>query len=408
MLYSVMKLSGVEHRGLGRQALSVNDKLQAVREKKPLGILCGIAIIAVLIGTLWPFNPFPPNRSSWLPEANGVRFGGPGLIVSKAPLKVEGAEPRKSCSLELLLRPASVEGSYTILSFYAPNNPRQFLVRQWTDGLLVTHDILNAQNKVKSTKFDVDHAFQQGKLVLLTITSGPSGAVVYLNASQVQVFSRFTISQSELSGQIVMGTSPVDYQPWLGEVRGLAIYSKELTPAEVYRHYGNWIGGRGVNPPDLDGALAHYAFTERAGHEIHNTVASGPGLEIPEYFGIPHKALLTSAVKEFEANRRYVTDVLQNIAGFAPLGFILCAYLSLTRTRRKAILSATLAGGILSFVIELLQAYIPQRVSGTTDIITNTLGTALGAVLVQPRMVHTILRRTKLITTCENSDSKQN
>jgi hypothetical protein len=375
--------------------LAVNDKLQATQENKRLGFLCGIAIIVVLIGTLWPFNPFPPNRVSWLPDANGIRFGGPGLVVSKAPLKTEGGD-KNSCSLELLLRPASIEGSYTILSFYAPNNPRQFLVRQWTDGLLVTHDILNAQSEVKKKKFDVDHAFQQGKLLLLTITSGPNGTVVYLNASQAQFFSRFTISQSELSGQIVMGTSPVDYQPWPGEIRGLAIYSKELTASEVSRHYGNWIGGFGVDPPDLDEVIARYDFTERAGSEIHNAVASGPSLEIPKHFGIPHKAMLTSAIKEFEANRRYVTDVLLNIAGFVPLGFILCVYLSLTRTRPRAILSATFAGGLLSFVIEVLQAYIPQRVSGTTDIITNTLGSALGAVLTRPSMVRTILGRTKL------------
>jgi VanZ family protein len=386
----------------------LSDKLQTMREKKRLGTLCGIAIIAVLIGTLWPFNPFPPNRISWLPEANGIRFGGPGLVISKAPLRAQGAEPGKPCSLELLVRPASIEGSTTILSFYTPDNPSQFLVRQWTDGLLVTHDTFNAQHKIKRTHFDVDHAFQQGKLLLLTIASGPSGTVVYLNGSQTQVSPRFKISQSELLGQIVMGTSPVDYQPWSGEVRGLAIYSKELTAAEVSRHYKNWIGGRGVDPPDLEGTIALYAFTEGAGHEIRNAVWSGPSLEIPEHFGIPHKAMLTSAVKEFEASRRYAIDVLLNIGGFAPLGFIFCAYLSLMRTRRKAFLSAVLAGGILSFVIEVLQAYIPQRVSGTTDIITNTLGTALGAMLAGSSMVRAILGRTKLFPTWGNSVSQQN
>jgi VanZ family protein len=377
--------------GLARQALSIKDKPQATREKKYLGIFCGVVIMVVLVGTLWPFNPFPPNRISWLPDANGIRFEGPGLVVSEAPLKAEGGEPKKSCSLELLLRPASIEGSYTILSFYAPNNPRQFLVRQWTDGLLVTHDVVNAQNKVKRTKFDVDHAFQKGKLLLLTITSGPSGTVVYLNGSQARVFSRFTISQSELSGQVVMGTSPVEYQPWPGEVHGLAIYAKELTASEVSWHYGSWIREPGVDPPGLDGVIARYDFTERAGHEIRNAVPSSPSLEIPKRFGVPHKAMLTSPMKEFEANRKYVTDVLLNIAGFVPLGFILCAYLSLTRTRRNAILSATLAGGILSFLIEVLQAYIPQRVSGTTDIITNTLGTALGAVLARRSILRAIL-----------------
>ena len=386
-----------------RQALSVKHKLQPLQEKKHLRILCVTAIIAVLIGTLWPFNPFPPNRVSWLQGADGIRFGGPGLVVSKSTMRAERAELGKSCSLELLLQPASVEGSYTILSFYASDNPRQFLLSQWTDGLLITHDILDERNKMKSTKFDVDHVFQQDKLLLLTITSGPRGTVVYLNARKVQVFSRFEMSQSDLSGQLVMGTSAVEYRPWPGEVRGLAIFLKELSADEVSRHYENWVIVRGIDTPDLDGAIAHYAFTERAGREIRNAVASGPGLEMPKFFGIPHKALLTSPVKEFGANWRYVTDVLLNIAGFVPLGFILGAYFLMTQTRRSPILTATLAGGILSFVIEVLQAYIPQRVSGTTDIITNTLGTALGAALARPSIVRTILGSTRLITSLDYS-----
>jgi VanZ family protein len=381
----------------------VDERLQAVREKRRLGVLCAIAIIALLIATLWPFNPFPPNRISWLPEANGIRFGGPGLVVSKAALKAEGPGPRKSCSLELLVRPASTKGAYIILSFYTANSTEQFLVEQWTDGLLVTHEIVDEQNKIKRMKFDVDHAFQEGQLLLLTITSGPSGTIVYLNDRQAQVFSSFTMSQSALSGQIIMGTSPVDYQQWSGEVHGLAIYSKKLTAAQVSRHYATWIGG--LDQVDLDGAMARCDFQERAGNEIRNAVASGTSLEIPEYFGIPHKALLTSPVKEFEANWRYVIDVLLNIAGFIPLGFVLCVYLSLVRTPRNAIPFAALAGGILSFVIEVLQAYIPQRVSGTTDIIANTLGTVLGAVLTRPRVVRRILERTKLVTTPGNSVS---
>jgi len=98
---------------------------------------------------------------------------------------------------------------------------------------------------------------------------------------------------------------------------------------------------------------------------------------------------------------------LRNIAGFVPLGFLVCAYWGWTRNRRQAMLYAMLTGGFLSLVIEVLQAYIPQRSSGTTDILTNTLGAVLGAVLARPSMVRTILGRTKLITAYGNPVSRK-
>jgi len=266
-------------------------------------------------------------------------------------------------------------------------------VRQWTDGLLVTHDSVDAAGKTRQTKFDVDRAFQTGRLLLLTITSGPSGTVVYRDATHAQSFPRFTISTSELLGQIVLGTSPVDFRPWLGEIHGLAIYSKELTPAEVSRHYAEWTSAQPIELGAEDAAIARYTFSERAGREIHNDVVAGPNLQIPATFNVPHKPMLRSAVKEFDPSRRYFNDIILNIAGFIPLGIILCVYFSFTRPRFQAILLSTLVGTLLSFVIEVLQAYIPSRTSGTTDIITNTLGALIGAALTNPNLVRRILSR---------------
>jgi hypothetical protein len=365
----------------------VNHGFQTLRETNRLGITCGAAIIAVLIATLWPFDPFPTNRVRWLEGANGIEFDGAGLVLSKAPLQTAETTAPQSCTLELLLRPAEVKSSYAILSFYKADNPTQLLVKQWTDGLLVAHDVVDAKGKLKRSKFDLDHAFEVDRVLLVTIASGPDGTVVYADGHRAKVLPKFKMSQSELSGQIVLGTSPVDYEPWVGRILGLAIYSRELGAAEVFEHYKSWTEGVGLGPSELNGVTTLYYFAERAGGEVHNAVVSGPDLEIPKHFEVPHKARLASPVKEFKASWGYVKDVLMNMGGFVPLGFLLCGYFAATQSRGKAIFSTILAAGTLSFVIEVLQAYVPRRVSGITDIITNTLGAAIGAGFARPSTV---------------------
>ncbi len=382
----------------------MNEGSSATLEKKRIGILCIIAIAAILFGTLWPFNPFPVNTVAWLQDTDGLQFGSSGVALSPTPLQPpQESLNLKSCSLELLLRPATVGTSGTILGFYVPNNPGKFLVRQWTDGLLVIQKSVNAHGKTKSAKFDVDHSLLADTLVLLTITSGPKGTVVYRNAAQPQSFPRFLIAPSEFAGQIVLGVSPVDYSPWQGEVRGLAVYSRELTASEVASHYAGWIAVHPTSPPDLEGALARYSFTERRGRYVHSAVPTSPDLEIPPSFNVPHKPMLTSPIREFDPTRLYAEDILLNIAGFLPLGVILGTYFSLTRSRAQAIFYATLIGALLSFTIEVAQAFIPRRVSGCTDIITNTLGALLGAALAHPDFVRGVLQGLRFLPAQRNS-----
>lgn len=377
------------------------EQFAATPEKRQRAkTLCVVAVVAVLIATLSPFNPRPRNQVTWLQGAHGLKFGKAGLVVSDAPLTPAKNQSPESFTLELLLRPTSTKSVYTIFGVYVPDRPNQLLVRQWKDSLLVTHNSAVDNDRTRTIKFDVDHIFHPGTVVLVAISSGPNGTAVFLDGQLKQSFP-FKISRSELSGQIVLGSSPVIYHPWPGELRGLAIYSNELTPAVAMRHYQAWIDPS--QPADLNGALARFTFAEGAGREVHNEVPSGPNLEIPAAFSVPHKDMLRSVAKEFKANTMYAIDILMNIAGFIPLGLIICAYLIWTRSRPAAILLATAACGILSFVIEVLQFYIPSRGSGTTDIITNTLGAALGAALIQSGAVRHILEEMKLIPSAQLS-----
>jgi len=357
-------------------------------------LLAYIATLAVLIATLWPLDPFPPNGVTWSKSRNGLQFERKGLVLSQRPLAFPLSDT-DSNTIELALTPTGSHSSRTILGFYVPGRAKQLLIRQYHDGLLITHNASIERDPTRRIKVDVDHVFRPGELVCIAISSAPNGTTVYVDGQPAETFPAFTISRTELLGNVVVGTSPVNYDPWRGDIRGLAIYAKGLTPADAKQHWQYWT--LHDRSPDLDAAIARYTFNERMGSEAHNEVPSGPDLEIPKSFSVPYKTLLASPAAEFEPSWRYIVDVLINIAGFIPLGLIVFSFLSFSKSSTRAMLLTTIYCAALSCLIETLQYYIPSRDSGITDIITNTLGGGIGSALPRISFVHSCLRKMRLM-----------
>ena len=86
-------------------------------------------------------------------------------------------------------------------------------------------------------------------------------------------------------------------------------------------------------------------------------------------------------------------DVLVNVAGYAPLGFLLSLGFWRHGWRRSGWLWALLLGGALSLAMEFLQIFLPQRVSSNMDWLLNSIGTLAGALLVPLFVWVGILRR---------------
>lgn len=83
---------------------------------------------------------------------------------------------------------------------------------------------------------------------------------------------------------------------------------------------------------------------------------------------------------------RYVTtfDLVVNVVAYVPLGALVVLALYPRLRGVAAIGVALLAGAALSGTIEALQSYLPSRISSNVDLLTNTSGALLGAVLVAP------------------------
>jgi VanZ like protein/concanavalin A-like lectin/glucanase superfamily protein len=370
-----------------------HKKLKEVIRQKALAAICVSILCTILIAGLWPFTPYPKNEVSWLEHENGLRFGHYGSILSAGAFKMTSSQDVATCSLEFWSQPGLIDDANTILAFYSPENLVSFSLHQSIDDLVLRREIPDQQHRSRAVEFYIDHVFRSNKTSLITITSGPNGTVVYVDGAFVRVSPNFGLSGKDFIGQLVVANSPVANDSWSGMLRGLAIYNRELLAGQVLQHFVAWTERGRPEVADNEGAVALYVFDERAGTLIHNKIASGSDLYIPDHYLVLHEVFLEQPWKEFSLTRSYLKNVIINIGGFIPLGFSFCAYFSSVRHYKRAPIVTILFGATISLTIEILQAYIPTRDSGMTDVITNTFGTTIGANLYGRKIAQVLLSR---------------
>ena len=338
--------------------------------------ICVLVLAGILTAGLWPFQA-PKNQARW--TSSGLWLGRHGTAFSWGNFP-DPVPESKGRSIEIWIQPADPERSGTILAFYRPGHHQQFSLHQ-SKGFLALQagqDNLDATSDPAKIAY-VFADFGQLARRCVSIAVGPQGTAAYVDGVLVRELSLFRPAVDSFTGRLVVGTSPVTNDIWSGLLSGLALYDRELTVAEVRRDCESFIT-RGTLASDR--AVAAYLFDERAGSVIHEAAAVHPDLDlfIPERFTILHKKFLDPVWDEFEWTQSYAKSSLLNVVGFVPLGYFFCALLRFRRTHAP-LLATILLGASISLLIEVLQGFLPTRSSGTTDLITNTLGTWLGAAL---------------------------
>jgi VanZ family protein len=347
-----------------------------IRARIP-GLICVLVLVGILAAGLVPFGR-PRNAVTWLGNQNGVRLARYATIWSSGTFVAADAQREPSCSLEIWLQPDSAIASGTLLAFSTPENPLQFVLRQYHALLILSRQTREEQDRIRI--IGTDGVFQRIDPVFVTITSGPETTSMYVDGSLARSFPGIPIGM-ECAGELVLGASPTGKSIWAGQLKGLAVYQQELTPAEVLRHYQTWTSQGRPEVAGNERAIGVYLFNERGGNVIHNDVRPGIDLYIPRRFAVLHQQFLEPFWKEFQPKASYWKDILVNVVGFIPLGFFFCAYWSSVRPIKHAGLTTVVLGLAVSLTIEVLQSYLPTRDSGTTDLITNTFGTFLGVRL---------------------------
>jgi hypothetical protein len=361
--------------------------------------LCVLVLITTLNAGLWPFSFHPENDVTWNPDGTGLFFGDHGMVISKETFAGIATDAASGCSVEIWLKPGRASDAGTILSFYNPEASNWIQLRQSIDDLAFTRSIGVANNRKNQRSVFLDHSLQKGQWILVTLTSSGGVLNIYTNGVMRETAKNADLRGSDFAGTLVIGTSPYGNSSWSGTIGGLALYERALRSNEIARDYRAWQKNKDEFGGNEGTPFALYRFDERNGAIVHNVGKSGSDLEIPQHYFIMQPGFLAPFWREYHANWEYVQDVAINVFGLVPLGFCFCALFAWRIGVRRSLLYATMLAFCVSLTIEILQAYMPTRISGTTDLITNTSGAALGAWLYLNAYAQGWFRRLGLVRT---------
>jgi hypothetical protein len=344
-----------------------------------IAILCG-----VLVAGLWPFCA-PANQVSWSTEGDGIQFGRRGTGVSQGQFALRAGQDESAGSVEAWFEPRGKAPWKTLLSFDSKEHPcGPFMVVQRADALVVERYNIDAQSVCRSMQFAVRNVFESGRRVHVTIVLSAHHTLVYINGALAVDSHLIGDSGRNLTGRLVLANSTDTDNSWRGEVLGLAVYPERLSADQIARDFKVWTGGTGPKSTADETPLALYRFDEHEGRVAHNFADRGTDLVFPQRYFLLHPRFLTPAWIRFRygwPDAEYWQDVIVNIVGFLPVGFLILNYISLACTVRHEWMLAISAGFLLSLTIEVLQWFLPTRDSDMTDVISNTLGTVLGVAI---------------------------
>jgi hypothetical protein len=342
-----------------------------------------LILTVMLIVTLYPFNFFPANGVQWLSNEPGLYFNGKGIAYTD---KTKTVCETTSVSVVLLLKErfgSKNWGPNEIFSFYDDLASPPLTVGQWGGHIFLYSRFEKNWGDKWYRLFRTKHRFPRGKPHLVTVTFGDGVKAIYIDGKlddkrRIQIHDAANVV---FCGRLIIGNSPTGWHGWWGEVKGLAIYDRVLLPKEIIKHYSVVLqrGMRGlVKTP---GCLALYPLDEGKGIMAKSIVGECRRLHVP----ISRTPLLLATLfhlrhQDMRVESLTIVDLFINTLFFVPYGFLFSTIIFRKYNTGLLVtfLMVIFTGSFLSFTIEFLQLFLPTRISGITDVFSNTIGTVFG------------------------------
>ena len=350
------------------------------------GVLCLVLTAVFLIAGWWPFKTFPRNHVSWLPDRHGLAFGRPGVAYDPDPLPAPVADSSGNhvpgftveVSLEAALEPG--DSFPHIVTIHDGRTPSIFVIGQWQSDLLVRVPVPGKPNRTREAGIN---ALRKGEPHVVVISGDSKSTAFYLDGRLSRRRTDFKLPLDAVRGQLILGNAASGKRAWSGSLFGIAIFNRALDAKDVAAHQAVWTRGAVHELANEPGLSALYSFAEGAGQYVSDHSPSQHRLFIPSEYVVLDKTVLGNSRSVLPRDWRAAKDIVLNLVGFVPFGFLTFIYYRGTSTGRwlRTLTVATLAGAALSLVIEVGQVWLPTRDSSLLDLALNTAGSGIGAVL---------------------------
>ncbi len=307
-------------------------------------IFVAVVLLAYPVAGLYPYEWVLPrlavNTAQPLPDT-GLVFAapGPGLARTKAPPEwLDAAIEAHSFDVDLRVRPLTLDqkGPARILTLSLDPSLRNFTVAQ--DGQDLVVRLRTPKHSFNGTpNYVVSRVFRELEWTDIRVTVEPRSLRVEVNG-EVRLaddLPKAPLQDWDRSYRLALGNELTSDRVWLGEIRQAI-----------------------VRAPGTSIDYAERGF-----------------LEMPSRIWLLHNPIGLTPLRDLQMG-----DVLVNLVGFLPLGFLLGVWAS-SRGRRPWFAVLAVIG--TSLAIEVLQVAIPLRYPTVNDLIFNTLGGSAGIVLAR-------------------------
>lgn len=296
---------------------------------------------------------FSPNSAAYVWNL----FPANGDVVTKSQQK-----------LSLHIRSAHPQASSfgIIFQIYNSETQEELTLGQWESSLVLLNssDYSNSRRMPKLYA-QLDGPGMQHDIVILI---GPGGTTIEVNEQHTEPNQeRFlSIPEPREKNVLILGNGSAGLSPWTGVIRDISLHD-----------------------------VFHIDFTESQTLEFRhdaprNTILSSDALRqerreivVPNaVFDLSPNFLSLRALRSFDLG--FLTkDIVLNVSGFVPLGFLLAYVLKRGKPGSPwySALAAAFICAAFSFCIESTQYFMPGRDSSLLDLILNSGGGAAGACL---------------------------